>query len=260
MRLDALHRTQVDTREHTASATDASSAHKDADQAKKLSLSNKLKFYATCWTLYAVVRLLSSTYRIRFFYEEGTDRAKAHHTRGSYCMALWHEYLFASIMAHRNMPFAPLASLSKDGDFVTFVMDRLGFQTIRGSSSRRGEEARDELVEITSRGWFTAITVDGPRGPRRRVKGGIVDVARRTQVAVVPLVAAADREWVLTRSWDQFKIPKPFARIAVQYGEPIIIPETTQGLAFGEAKKSIRDALIIVEEEARRRLNSWTKS
>ena len=250
----------MDIREHTASESDPSAAQKAADQGKKHSFSKKLKFYAACWTLYTVVRLLASTYKIRFFYEEGTHKAKSHHSQGSYCMALWHEYLLASIIAHRKMPFAPLASLSKDGDLVTFVMDRLGFQTIRGSSSRRGEEARDELVEITSKGWFTAITVDGPRGPRRRVKGGIVDVARRSHVAVLPLVAAADREWVLTRSWDQFKIPKPFARIAVQYGEPIIIPETTQGLAFGEAKKSIRDALISAEEEARTRLQSWTKS
>jgi lysophospholipid acyltransferase (LPLAT)-like uncharacterized protein len=214
-------------------------------------------FYAAAWALYAVVRALAFTYRIRIFHDEGPRLARNHHPKGSYCIALWHEYLFASIIAHRHLPFAPLASLSKDGDLVTFVMDRLGFKTIRGSSSRRGEEARTDMVDITDHGWFTAITVDGPRGPRRRVKGGIVDVARRSGVAIVPLVAAADREWILSRSWDQFKIPKPFARIAVRYGDPIIVPENTQGMAFGEAKKAVRDGLAKAELDARQDIETW---
>jgi len=84
-----------------------------------------------------------------------------------------------------------------------------------------------------------------------------VDVARRSGVAIVPLVAAADREWVLSRSWDQFKIPKPFARIAVRYGDPIIVSEATQGIAFGEAKKAVRDGLAQAEVDARQDLKSW---
>src|SRR5690606_8909652 len=149
---------------------------------------------------------------------EHREAAEKHHARGSFALALWHEYLFAGIVAHRHQRFAPLASLSSDGDIVTFVMDRLGFRTIRGSSSRRGEEARFDMVDALEQGWFTAITVDGPRGPRRRVKGGIVDVARRSQVAILPMMAIADRHWELTKSWDRFKIPKPFCRIVLRYG------------------------------------------
>jgi hypothetical protein len=84
-----------------------------------------------------------------------------------------------------------------------------------------------------------------------------VDVARRSGVAIVPLVAAADREWILSRSWDQFKIPKPFARIAVRYGDPIIVPENTQGMAFGEAKKAVRDGLAKAELDARQDIETW---
>src|SRR6185312_181618 len=153
------------------------------------------------------------------------------------------------ILTHRDQNFAALASTSDDGDIVTSVMGRFGFKGIRGSSSRRGAEARDELVEITERGFFPAITVDGPRGPRRRVKGGVVDVARRAGVPVLPLITTADRNWVL-RSWDQFKVPKPFARVAVRYGPPVAVPAETAGLAFGAAKAAVRAGLAEAEELA----------
>ena len=213
-------------------------------------MSKRLKIFLGSWFIYLLVRALAATYRLRFVGLDAKEAGRAHHGKGSFCLALWHEQLFAGIIAHRGQAFAPLASLSADGDVVTFVMDRLGFRTIRGSSSRRGKEARDDMVEITEQGWFTAITVDGPKGPRRRVKGGIVDVARRTGVAILPMIATADRQWVLRRSWDQFKIPKPFARIVVCYGEPILVAAEAHGLAFGEAKASIRAGLKTAEQRA----------
>lgn len=220
----------------------------------------RLKVLLGSWILYYLVRIMVLTYRIRYFDVPHRDAAQKLHAHGSFCLALWHEHLFAGILVHRKMKFAPLASLSKDGDIVAYVMDRFGFRTIRGSSSRGGEEARDELVAITGEGWFTAITVDGPKGPRRRVKGGIVDVARRTGVAVLPMAALGDRQWVLTKSWDQFKIPKPFARVAVCYGEPIPVPEGTQGLAFGDVKARVKAGLERAErgaEEVLRSPGSW---
>ena len=129
-------------------------------------------------------------------------------------------------------------------------MDRFGFQTVRGSSSRGGGEARDGLVASTGDGWFTALTVDGPRGPRRRVKGGIIDIARRTGVAVLPLTTIASSHWILSRSWDQFKIPKPFAKIVVSYGAPVFVAPSTQGLAFGTAKSQVRSGLATAEAAA----------
>lgn len=207
--------------------------------------------------LSVLVRVLKLTYRIRVFGAEHRETAIAHHHAGSFCIALWHEYLLASILTHAGQKIAPLASLSSDGEIVTRVMDRLGYKTVRGSSHRGGTEARDDLVDASENGWFTAVTVDGPRGPRRRVKGGVIDVARRTGVSVLPLVAAADREWILTKSWDQFRIPKPFARIAVQYGTPVAVSKDTQGLAFGHAKQQVRVELEVCEEKAKAELAAW---
>jgi lysophospholipid acyltransferase (LPLAT)-like uncharacterized protein len=209
--------------------------------------------------VYLLARALVLTYRIRVFGGEHRAAAASGHAAGSFCLALWHEHLFASIVAHKGQRFAPLASLSADGDIVTWVMARFGFKTVRGSSSKGGAEARAALVERTATGWFTAITVDGPRGPRRRVKGGIVDLARRTGVAVVPLATLGDRQWVL-RSWDQFKIPKPFARVAVRYGAPVPVPEGTSGLAFGEVKQRIKTGLERAEQDAAADLAAWIRA
>jgi len=206
--------------------------------------------------LYGIARLLLITYRIRVTGMSERKRAASMHAGGSFCLALWHEQLFGSVVAHKGQKFAPLASLSSDGDIATRVMSRFGFNTVRGSSSRGGPEAREQLVRATESGWFTAITVDGPRGPRRQVKSGIVDVARRTGVAVVPMITTADRNWVL-RSWDQFKIPKPFARVIVRYGTPIPVPSDTQGLAFGAVKNQVRDGLNSTEAAAFADLAAW---
>jgi len=211
----------------------------------------RLKTMIASALVYCLARSLLATYRIRVFGLDHRTAAEGLHAKSSFCIALWHEQLFACILAHRGQPFAPLASLSSDGDIVTWVMARLGFRTVRGSSSKRGAVARDELVDVTGHGWFTAITVDGPRGPRRRVKGGVIDVARRSGVAILPLIAVADRTWVLAKSWDQFQIPRPFARIAVRYGEPITVSPDAQGLAFGRAKAQVRDAMAVTETGAR---------
>lgn len=209
-----------------------------------------LKTQVTAFMLWLAARLLLATYRIEVLGQQHRDHAAALHAQGSFCIALWHEHLFASILAHHGQRFAPLASLSHDGDLVTRVMDRFGFQTVRGSSSRGGGEARDGLVASTGDGWFTALTVDGPRGPRRRVKGGIIDIARRTGVAVLPLTTIASSHWILSRSWDQFKIPKPFAKIVVSYGAPVFVAPSTQGLAFGTAKSQVRSGLATAEAAA----------
>lgn len=207
--------------------------------------------------LFLVARTLLFTYRIRVFGVDARQSAEAAHAQKAFCLALWHDQLFGSILAHAGQKIAPLASLSKDGDLVSFVMNWLGYKPVRGSSSRRGEEARDELVDAADHGYITAITVDGPRGPKRRVKGGVIDVARRTGISILPLITTADRQWVLRRSWDQTKIPKPFARVAVRYGTPVPVPQGTQGLAFGAAKQAVKASLDRAEALALEDLAQW---
>lgn len=211
----------------------------------------ELKTRVLAWMIFIFVRLILLTYRFKFHHVHHQNQAAALHAKGSYCLAVWHEHLLSSILAHRRFPCAPLASLSKDGDLVAFVMNRLGYRTIRGSSSRRGPEARGELIDAVEEGLIPAITVDGPRGPRHVVKGGVIDIARRTGVAVLPLHAASRSSWVLKKSWDQFQIPRPFSTIHVVYGEPMVFREDIQGLEFGHAKGEVRKSLLALEGQWR---------
>jgi hypothetical protein len=213
-------------------------------------MAKRIKVWLGSRLLYLVVRALLASYRYEIVGLDNRRAAEKLSASGSFCLAVWHEHLLATTLAHAWQPFAPLASPSADGAVVTYVFRKLGLATIRGSSSRGGPQARQQLIEETRRGVFTALTVDGPRGPRRRVKGGAVDIARKTGVPVLPCIAAAARPWVLTKTWDQFKIPRPFSRIVLAYGPPIVVPPETEGLAFGEFKNKVKDAIDAAESAA----------
>lgn len=197
----------------------------------------------SAWCFVRLFCLWRWSCRIEYRGQVLVDQAKAAHPQGVCAFALYHENLFAGIMCHSHRKLAPLASLSRDGDVVTSVLDRLGYYTIRGSSSRGGEKAREELVDIITAGFMPTITVDGPRGPRRMVKGGIVDVARRTGACVISMTPVASRYWTFTKSWDHFRLPKPFSHIIIQYGEPLFFDSSVSGTAFGDAKRKVKEQL-----------------
>lgn len=204
-------------------------------------LSAKEKFIS--WVIYFLLQVFARTWRYHYVGKENLVMAASTVKSGAYAFALWHENILATLAVMRGTRMAPLASLSRDGAIVTSVMERMHFRTIRGSSSKGGPAARDELVAVTADGYLPTLTVDGPRGPRRVLKSGIVDIGRRTGVSVVPFAAVADRSWVLHKSWDQFQVPKPFATIHVVYGEPVTVPAGASGLAFGQMRAAVQAAL-----------------
>jgi len=204
-------------------------------------LNAKEKFLSL--VIHFLLQSFAWTWRFRYVGKENLATAASMVKSGSYALALWHENILASLAVMRGTRIAPLASLSRDGAIVTAVMERMQFKTIRGSSSKGGPEARDELVAVTADGYLPTLTVDGPRGPRRILKSGIVDVGRRTGVAIVPFAAVADRSWILRRSWDRFQIPKPFTTIHVVFGAPVKVPTGTSGLAFGQMRAAVQAAL-----------------
>jgi lysophospholipid acyltransferase (LPLAT)-like uncharacterized protein len=138
--------------------------------------------------------------------------------------ALWHETILPSVWWHRNQDVHVMISSSRDGELITTMGRFFGYTAVRGSSTRGGDEATREMVEHLKAGKRCAITPDGPRGPRRQMKKGAVNIARLAGCPVVPFTFAAERCWRL-RSWDRFIIPKPFSRAVFVYGEPILVPE-----------------------------------
>ncbi len=200
-----------------------------------------------CYLVYIAMRVLHATYRYQFPDMPLRQRAAALNPTGAFSFATWHGNSFAGTLAHASGRFSPLVSRSKDGQIVAFACARMGLRPVRGSTSRGGKEARDELMAAIADGYSPAITVDGPKGPPHRTKPGIVDIARRGRLAIVPLCAMPEASWQLS-SWDRLRIPKPFTKVHVLYGEPIVIPKDLNPAEFAEALNAIDHALNALED------------
>jgi lysophospholipid acyltransferase (LPLAT)-like uncharacterized protein len=167
-----------------------------------------------------VIRALGATWRIRIEQAGHLDRARAVHPQVIF--VFWHGRLLPLSYTHRNRRIHVLASEHSDGEMLGQTIQRLGFGHVRGSSTRGGARALLELVEKVRSGFDLGITVDGPRGPRGVVKAGVVEVARQTGAAIIPITTASSRRRVFA-SWDAFELPAPFARVVVRYGEPVVV-------------------------------------
>ena len=139
------------------------------------------------------------------------------HPAGSYVYGLWHESFFAGVSVYTNQNIAPMISQSNDGEFISYIAEKLGYRPVRGSTSRGGEDARTALYQRISEGLVAAFTADGPRGPRHKMKSGLIDLSRSGRMAIVPLAVDADRKWIMHKSWDQSIIPKPMEFGNIEY-------------------------------------------
>lgn len=139
-------------------------------------------------------------------------------------LVVWHHQLFLASWliwkfgVRRGLPVLVLISRSRDGTLGTEVGRLLGAEVARGSTSRGGGPALRQLVRALAGGRTVLVIPDGPRGPARELKPGVVALAELGGVPVLPLGMAVDRGWRL-KSWDRMVIPKPFARLRVLVGE-----------------------------------------
>ena len=135
----------------------------------------------------------------------------------------WHGRLLPLVYLYRNEDLVMLVSGHRDGEYLARVGRGLGYDSIRGSSTRGGVGALRQMVRAVRGGRSLCITPDGPKGPREVFKPGALQVARLSGAPVIPVLAGADRAWWI-QGWDRFLIPKPFARVKVAFGQPRRIP------------------------------------
>jgi len=179
-----------------------------------------------------LLRVLALTFRWRVTDHAGITNPAV---RRPFIGTFWHNRLLTMPLIFRGF-CAPrkgncLSSPSRDGSIIEGVMKRFGIGCVRGSSSRRGAVAIREMAEILERGEDMAITPDGPRGPVYEVHPGIIKLAQITGVAIVPIHIEYSRYWQI-KSWDAFRIPKPFSRIDVVFGPLHEIPAQMDEAAF----------------------------
>ncbi len=143
--------------------------------------------------------------------------------RESAVWPLWHETLLLGVWLYRHCGVHVMISASRDGERIARITEQMGYTPVRGSSSKGSLAATRVLVKSLRQGARTAITPDGPRGPRRSAQPGLVALARLSGRPLVAIGIGVERCWRL-RTWDRFAIPKPFSRVCYAYSEPIWVP------------------------------------
>lgn len=158
-----------------------------------------------------VLRLWLATLRIR------ANRPFVDDADGGRIIVLWHDRLFVSgLIARRSFtrPINALISTSKDGGWLVAFFRFMGLKAVRGSSSKRGAAALMTLTRVVRAGEHAGVTPDGPKGPARVCKTGVVALAKLTGRPIVLMGLDYSRSWRL-RNWDRFALPWPFARVDV---------------------------------------------
>jgi hypothetical protein len=166
------------------------------------------------------------------FEEEGFDQIMELPAQGKRVMvAIWHNELFSltGYGMKRKVPIVTMASDSKDGQYITEVLERIGYKVARGSSTRGGVKAMMNMVRIMKKeNRVAVITVDGPKGPRHKFKHGILAIAKKTGAVILPARAVHDSAFVFKKSWDNFEVPKPFSHVKIKIGQPYMVQSEKQ--------------------------------
>jgi lysophospholipid acyltransferase (LPLAT)-like uncharacterized protein len=196
-----------------------------------------------------VIRALGTTWRIDIQRQDLLEHARTRSPRVIF--VFWHGRLLPLSFTHRNRRIHVLASEHADGEMLGQTIRRLGFGHVRGSSTRGGARALLELAQKVRDGFDLGVTVDGPRGPRGVVKPGVVEVARQTGAAIVPITTASSRRRVFA-SWDAFELPAPFARVVVRYGEPVMVDAEADRAVMETRRLEVERALERITVEADR--------
>jgi lysophospholipid acyltransferase (LPLAT)-like uncharacterized protein len=167
-----------------------------------------------------VIRLWMSTMRVRIVSADGRQHP-IDPKNGRYIYAFWHEGLLAPLATQPKIRV--LISQHTDGEVIAQICQRLGIGVIRGSTARGGCQALLGMIRDQDETTHLGITPDGPRGPRRELKPGVVMIASQSGLAIVPAGIGFVRAWRF-KSWDRFALPCPGSIMVGVVGEPISVP------------------------------------
>jgi lysophospholipid acyltransferase (LPLAT)-like uncharacterized protein len=168
-----------------------------------------------------LILLLGATWRLRWVGHENVQSAREKGQNIIY--TFWHGHMLALCYTHRRKRVSIMVSEHRDGEFIAQTVRLLGFVPVRGSTTRGGLRALFQMADRASSGFDVAITPDGPRGPRWRVQLGVITLAQRTGMPIIPVANGASSKKNLS-SWDRYLIPLPFSRVVVLFGKSIFVP------------------------------------
>jgi lysophospholipid acyltransferase (LPLAT)-like uncharacterized protein len=192
---------------------------------------------------YPLLAALGSTYR---YTVEGLEHLRAAEAIGCPIHAFWHGRILPGTIWFKNRGIVVLTSENFDGEWIARIIEKFGYGTARGSSSRGARRAVLQLMRDV-RDKPVAFALDGPRGPARVAQPGAVWLSKATGQPLIPFHLESDRHWSL-RSWDRTQIPKPRAHVVLVFADPFVVPRETADDQLGAWNVRLEQALAGCEK------------
>lgn len=169
--------------------------------------------------LYYILRLLFFTLKIKVI-NKNVDADSSH----IYCF--WHNKLATPSIYFKNLEKkVALSSPTKDGELISVPLEKLGYTLVRGSSDKKSVSSTISLLKYLKKGYSMGTPLDGPKGPREKAKKGLLYLAQKSGVSLVPIGISYERKWIFEKTWDKFELPKPFSKVVIVLGNKIKIQE-----------------------------------
>jgi lysophospholipid acyltransferase (LPLAT)-like uncharacterized protein len=211
------------------------------------SFKNRLRFWLATRLGWLFILLLGYLTRIRYIGREHFEELRDNNKPFIYC--IWHGKILIPIFTHRYENIHAMVSLHADGEMIAQTLHRLGFRTIRGSSTRGAQRAVVEMIRALKQGKVCAIMPDGPKGPRHVFKPGAISIAQKSGAYLLPFTFACSNPFRFN-SWDRFTIMLPFSKSVAIYGEPIAVPADLKDEAFEDFRLMVEDKMLELEKYA----------
>jgi hypothetical protein len=233
-------------------------ARRSSRSRRKMSIGRRMYYLLGLPLLRAMFYLLSSTYRVRKVIGQDVAEKILADSDTVYAPCYWHQHhVLCSGLVHdwirRGFRACFLISASVDGEVPARIARSWGAEVIRGSANQTGALVLRDMQRMMTNGVSIVTTADGPNGPKYEFKPGAVLMARIGGTPLVPLACAADRAWYLNR-WDDFMIPKPFARIVLAVGDPVVVPKDAPMDALEQYRAGMEEATNRLMEQSKRAL------
>ncbi len=200
-----------------------------------------------------LIKLVALTLKLEMVGREHLERLRKE--KQSVLFAFWHNRLLYVCYFLRGENLTMMISQSRDGELIARVARHFGIASIRGSSSKGGLRAVADLAGILTQGGNGGITPDGPRGPKYKVQIGALLAAKKAAVPILPVSISFNRQKIFN-SWDRFRFPLPFARAALVFGDPFVVPNNARGEALERLRGELEGRLKQVTEQSDRYFDS----
>jgi len=166
-----------------------------------------------------IIKLYVRTLKITFF--EHPEYIKI--DKSKILFGFWHGKQFLLVPSFGSLKATIMADISWAGEIQTKILSSFGYFIIRGSSKRQSVRVLLEMKKSIENGHPGAFALDGPSGPIYKSKPGIVFLANKFDLPLIPVACSAEKFWIINNTWCNYEIPKPFSNCRISMGKPLHI-------------------------------------